>query len=292
MTWQLAISFSIIANVVTALIQRRYSQKSTAPPSFPSAISYLLGVMPIGIVVGLRLPHQVHWSYWLIFLLCICAGSMALSGWLAFRAIKLLPIIAYQTISRFTSVVSIALGWIILSEGLSFVQLIGAAVLLLAAILVIWAPARNIATLQRKVHFQAVILTLLAATMSGISLVTEKGILGHMQPGGVLIVGWGSQTIAMLLLALKDANRQNLHRFGINEIKWSTLLGLAAGTSGVFYVYALSRSDNISLIISLTAITLPLIALGARLLLKERENEKILWTSLLISFLGLLLTAA
>lgn len=172
MPWQLAISLSIIANVTTTLIQHRYSQRSTAPETFPSATSYLLGVMPVGITVGLLLPHHVYWSWWLGLLLVICASSMALSGWIAFRAVKQLPIAVYQTIGRFTSVVAIALGWIVLSEGLGAFQLLGAIILLLAALLAIWAPAKNIEAVKRRIHFRAVLLTLFASTMLAIGLVT------------------------------------------------------------------------------------------------------------------------
>jgi drug/metabolite transporter (DMT)-like permease len=292
MPWQLAISFSIIANVVTTLIQRRYSQRSDAPETFPSAISYLLGVMPVGLTVGFfLLPHHVAWSWWLGLLLVTCASAMALSGWIGFRAVKLLPVIPYQTISRFTSIVTIAIGWVVLSEGLNAAQLLGAIILLVAAILAIWAPARNVKALERKVHLRAVALTLFASTMLAIGLVTEKGILGHMQPGGVLIFGWGSQTIGMLLLATKDASRENLRKFRGYEIKWSALMGLANGITGAFYVFALNKSNNISLITSLTAVTLPLTVLGTHFLLKERENHKLMWVSFGISFIGILVTS-
>ncbi|HUB93982.1 MAG TPA: EamA family transporter [Verrucomicrobiae bacterium] len=292
MNWQLAISISIVANVTTTLIQRRYSLRSEAPETFPSATSYLLGVMPVGITTGLFiLPHHVNWSWWLDLLLLICASSMAVSGWIGFRAVKLLPIAAYQTIGRFTSIVAITIGWVVLREGLSLAQLIGAIVLLAAALLAIWAPAKNIAATERTVHFRAVFLTLIAATTLGIGLTAEKGILGHMQPGAVLIFGWGSQTIAMLLLALKDVNRENIRKFRPYEIKWSTLMGFVNGITGAFYVYSLSKSNNISLITALTAITLPLIALSGHFLLGERENQKLMWVSVGISFVGLLVSA-
>jgi|GEM_PF-892526 len=294
MLWQLAIGLSIIASTTTSLIQRRYALQSRAPETFPSAVSYLLGVMPIGIIAGLLLPHHIDWSWWLGFLLVLCAGSMAVSGWIGFKAVKLLPVVAYQTIGRFTNVVAIALGWIVLSEGLNATQLWGAIVLLVAALLATWAPAQNTKNLQsieRRVHMRAVLLTLLACATLAVALVTEKGILGHMDVGGVMLVGWGSQTLAMLLLATKDVNRTNLRVFKPGEIKWSTLMGLANGVGGAFYVYALYRSDNVSLIIALTAITLPLTVLGAHMLLGERDNGRLMLLSLTLGFGGLLLTA-
>src|ERR1700761_2926263 len=100
MPWQLAIMFSVLASATTNLVQRRYSLKSAIPETIPSALSYLLGVMPVGITVGLILPHRVNWSSRLITLLFICAASMAVSGWIGFKAVKLMPVAPYQTISR------------------------------------------------------------------------------------------------------------------------------------------------------------------------------------------------
>jgi drug/metabolite transporter (DMT)-like permease len=291
MPWQLAIGLSILAGATMTLIKRRYALRSSVPETFPSAVSYLCGVMPVGIVIGLSLPHRIYWSGWLGFLLLLCASSMAVGSWISFRAVKLLPVAAYQTIGCFTNVVAIALGWVVLGEGLSPLQLGGTAILLLAAVLASLAPAKDLKTLEHGIHTRAVLLTLLACTAIAVSLVTEKGVLGHATVGGVLLAGWGSQTFAMLLLALKDVNRANVRAFRPKEIKWSVLIGLANGTGGAFYVYALQRSNNVSLIIALTAISLPLTVLGAHALLGERDNNKLMWLGLSLGFAGLLLTA-
>jgi drug/metabolite transporter (DMT)-like permease len=291
MSWQIAIGLSILAGATATLVQRAYSLKSKAPATFPSAISYLLGVMPVGIIVGLSLPHDVHWSWELGLLLIICASSVAVSGWVGFKAVKLMPVAPYQTIGRFTAIVAIALGWVVLGEKLSLPQLIGAGLLLVAALFAAWSPVKNIQAVERQIHLQAVILALISATFMGIGLVTEKAILGHTQVGGVLIFGWGSQTLAMLLLALKDASRTNLRKFGLHEIRWSWLMGLFNGIGGAFYVYSLSTSNNISVITALTAVTLPLTVLGAHFILKERENNRLMLFSLTLCFIGLLVFA-
>jgi drug/metabolite transporter (DMT)-like permease len=288
MTWQIAIGLSIFANVITILVQRRYSLKSNVPETFPTAASYLLGVMPVGIIAGLSMPHFVNWSWWLGLLFVICAGTMALGFWLGFRAVKLMPVAPYQTIGRFTSIVAIALGWVVLDEKLNPFQVVGAGILLIAALLATWAPVKNVQKTERAVHLQAVVMTLIASTLLGISLVTEKAILGHSQVGGVLIFGWGLQTLAMLLLALKDFTQVNLQKLGLYEIKWSWLMGLANGIGGAFYVYSLNKSDNISIITALTAITLPLTVLGAHIFLRERENNKLMIFSIVLCFIGLL----
>jgi drug/metabolite transporter (DMT)-like permease len=291
MPWQLAIMFSVLANAVTNVVQRRYSLKSVIPETIPSALSYLLGVMPVGITVGLVLPHHINWSSRLITLLVICGASMAVSGWIGFKAVKLMPVAPYQTISRFTSVVAISLGWIILDEKLTKNQLIGALVLLIAAVIAIWSQNRNSIKSLNQVHLLSVLLTLIACTFLAIGLVSEKAILGHVQVGAVLIIGWGSQTLAMLILMLKDMNHKSLAKIKRYEIKWSSLMGLANGITGAFYVYALNKSNNISVITALTAVSLPITVIGARYILKERENNRLMWFSVSLCFVGLLIGA-
>lgn len=288
MSWQIAISFSILANVATTLIQRSYSLKSKAPPTFASAASYLLGVMPVGLLVGFSLPHKINWSQRLITLLIICGTSMAISGWIGFRAAKLMPIAPYQTIGKFTSVVVIALGWVVLGEELNFYQSIGASMLLGAAVLAIYAPVGRNKNMGKRLHPMSILLALTASTFLAFGLVSEKAILGHVEVGAVLIIGWGAQTAAMVLLALKDVSRDAIKTFGSSEIKWSACMGLANGITGAFYVYSLNKSDNISLITALLAVVLPLSVFGAHILLKERENSKLMLLSVGISFLGLL----
>jgi drug/metabolite transporter (DMT)-like permease len=291
MSWQIAISLSVLANVLTSLIQRHYSQKSSAPASFPPAVSYLFGVTPLGIIVGLSLSHHVHWTWWVGFLLFLNASIMALSNWIGFKAVKRLPVTQNQTIGQFYEVVVVALGWIFLGEGLSKFQFIGALLLLIAALLAIRAPMSVSDRARRKVHIQSVGLTLATAITLGTALVVEKAALGHMDIGAYLIFGYSAQTLAMLVLATKDIRRETLRKFGKDEIKWSAGMGWANAVTGVFYVIAIVRSNNISSVTAVAAITLPLVAFGAYIILKERDNQRLLWLGLAIGLLGLLVSA-
>ena len=291
MPWQLAILLSIAASIVTSLVQRRYSLHSSAPASFPPAVSYLLGVAPLGIIVGLMLPHQIHWSWWIICLLALNSSIMALSNWINFAAVKRLSVVQFQTVSQFYAVVVIVLGWLILHEGLSRFQLLGAGLLFSAALLAIRAPEKS-SKIHMVVHAKSILLTVAAAATLGIALVIEKAALGHMDIGAYLIYGYSAQTLAMLLLALKDVSRHSLRRFGRSEVTWSAGMGWANAVTGVFYVIAIVNSNNISLVTAIAAITLPLLALAAYTILKERENRKLLWLGLGIGFLGLIVSAA
>jgi drug/metabolite transporter (DMT)-like permease len=289
MTWQIAISLSIIANVITSIVQRHYSLKSTAPATFPPAVSYLLGVTPLGIIVGLILPHHVHWTWWILYLFTWNSLTIAIANWLRFKAVKRMPVGQFQVINQFYEIVVIILGWIFLREGLNLFQVFGAMLLFAGALIAIRAPSSN--RDLKALHFQTVNLTLLATTLFGISLVIEKAALAHMNIGAYLIFGWSAQTIAMLVLALKDTNKKTLREFRLNELRWSAIMGWANASAGVLYVIAIVRSNNISLITALTAVALPLITISAYFILKERENLRLVGASVALSVLGLLVTS-
>jgi len=291
MPWQIAIAISLVASIATTLVRRHYSQKSNVPAMFPAAASYVFGVLPIGLVAGfLIFPHAIHWSWWLVMLLALEGCAMAIAVSTTFHVAGRLGVAPNQTISQVKSVVVILLGWTILGEGLTKYQLIGGAVLLVAALLAVWAPAKNTTAGAREVHASAVILAVVAAVTMSIGLVTEKAVLGHMQIGGNFLVGWTTQALVMTLLTTRYMNRENLQKFRGREFKWSALMGACNGLTGVFYVYAIVHSNNISLITALLAAGLPLTVFGAYLFLNEREHHKIMWASLGVSFVGLLVT--
>jgi drug/metabolite transporter (DMT)-like permease len=292
MSWQLAISISIIASVFVALVQRQYALRTTAPATFPSAVSYLLGVTPVGLFAGILIfPNDITWSWWLCLLLILGASSMAIAMWTGFQAAKRLAVAPRQTIGCLSIVTAIILGWTILGEGLTASQSSGAILLLTAAILAIWAPTRRMGADAKRIHFGSVLIAIVAAVAFGIGLVTEKAIAGHMEIGGVFLVGWTTQTIAMVLLATKDMSRQAIRNFRRYDFTWSTIMGVLSGFTGVFYVYAIVHADNISLVTAITAIAFPLTILAAYLILHERENRLLMWLSIALGFVGIIFTS-
>lgn len=274
------------------LVERRYAQKSTIPATFATAISYVGGVIPLGLFAGLILfPHHINWSGQVVMLMVLLGSAMAIANWLGFIVAKKLNVAALLVMRRVTSVMVIVLGWTILGETLTASQFIGGTILLLAATLAIFAPVKNTEGEYAHMPGLYIFLALVGALFAAIGLVTEKALLGHMEVGGVFLTSWVAQAIAMTLFATKDLSRKNIRSLKRHEIKWSMLMGLANGISGVFYVYAISQSDNISLVTTVGAIGLPLTVLGAYIFLGEREHHFLMWLSIAISFAGLLVMA-
>ena len=289
MPWQIAFAISTVAGIIRILCLRRYSQTSKVPATIPPAASYLFGVLPIGLVAGLLVfPHHISWSWWVLILMAVLSISMAISNWLGFIAASKIAVAPQETIGMITNVSVVLLGWTLLGERLTLPQFVGGGILLIAAILAIWAPTKTKAGDFERLGTRTVLVAIISALLLGIGLVTEKALLRHMEIGGIFLVSWTVQTFGMLLLASKDISRDSLYIFKGKEFRWSASLGLSNGINGAFYIYALYHSNNISLITALGTVALPLLVLGAFIFLKEREHHIVMWLSLVISFIGLI----
>lgn len=291
MNWQTGLVLFYVAFVAQSLLQRSYSQKSRLPESFPPAFSYLLGVTPLGIIVGLVLKHHVHWSGWLILLLAIEGTFIGLYNLLSFQAIRRLPVARFQTLYQSYEIVVILLGWALLSEKLNSHQMAGGILLIIAAVLAIRSPQKNRQELSRSIDGYAVILTVAAAIVMGIGLVAEKAALKYMDLGAYFIFGYFTQTLSLLLLASKDVSKKTLHSIKTYDLKRQLAMGCLSACIGFFYIVAIVKSDNISLITALSAFSLPLVVLAANVFLGERDDLRTLWSAAALGCIGLLVSA-
>lgn len=290
MSWQLAISLAILIGVARLIVTRRYAQKSALPANIPPLISYLFGVLPVGIFAALVLfPHEIHWHSTMIVLMAVLSVSMALSNWMGFVVMRKLAIAPGQTIGMLSYVGVVLLGWTLLGEGLTTQQFVGGGILLVAALLAIWAPTKTRLGDFKRISTRTLLIAIGSALLLSIGLVTEKKLLEYTDIGGIFLVSWPIQTLGMLLLAIKDVKRSTLQKLNASELRNSALIGLANGLNGVLYIYAIYHADNISLVTILGTVSFPLTILAAYIFLREREHHRIMWLSLGIALVGLLI---
>ncbi len=286
--WQIALAINLLLFVTSTLLRRKYAQSHTVPASFTLAFSYVFGVMPLSILAGLFLPHKIEWSSWTLWLLLSASFLVSVFIWLSFLAIRYIPAALNQTIFQVRILVTIALGWIILGEKLSFVQMLGAMLVLTSGLLAVWAPARahrkGTSTHQHLV--KGVLLTLASAVFLGIGVVVEKAALQYMEIGAFMIYGFGLQTFWLTLFALRDGLFRRSVHWTRKIIHESLVLGAVVAGIGISYFIALDRANNVSLIASLTAFVLPLTAVAAHFMLHERDDSKLLWVAILLGVVG------
>lgn len=289
MNWHISLLLFYVFSVSKALGQRRYLRKTGLPSSVVASMNYMLGLWPLAVVVGLLLPHHVHWSWWVVFLLVFEGFAIGLYNKLSFRAIKRLPISHFQTLNQSFNIFVIFGGWILLSETLNVTQLIGVCFILAAAVLSAFAAKSRAGA--HKVRPGTTRLVIIAAAILSMGLIAEKAALGHMDIGAYFIFGIGSQAIFATLIALKDVNNKVRSTISHSDIRNNVVVGMVSGIAGFLYLYTVNAANNISLIVSLNSFVLPLTALASYWLLHEREDQKRLWGSIALGTVGLIITA-
>ena len=289
MDWHISLLFFYVFAVLRSLGQRRYLIKTGLPSSVISSMNYALGVFPIALIVGLLLPHHVNWSWWVVLLLVVEGLAIGICNKLFVRAIKRLPISLFQTLNQSGTIFIILGGWILLGETLTITQIIGASVILAAA--VISAFAAKSKKRSQPIQPGTVKLVIIAAAIMSVGMLTEKAALGHMDVGAYFIYGIGSQALFVTLIALKDMNKRVWKTVTRSDIRNNIVVGMVGALAGFSYLYTVNSANNIPLIVSLNSFVLPLTALGSYWLLHEREDQRKLWGSIALGMLGVCITA-
>ena len=228
MIWFLPLAVFIISIVIQSIWQRNYAQSSKLPDTFPPALSYVLVLMPVGLIVGFCMSHYVAWSLWLVLLLAVEGIFIGLFNWFMFIALRTMAVAKFEMIFQLYTIVTIVLGWILLKEQLTLMQIFGALFLAAAALLAIQAPKDNKLELKQKAQRKTVAVAVCAAISLGIGLVAEKAALGHMDLGGYFIFGFATQTIAVVLLAAKDITISNLKKIAKVDFMQTSIMGVLA----------------------------------------------------------------
>ncbi len=171
---------------------------------------------------------------------------------------------------------------IFLSERMTLTQLSGVTIVVSTAALV---SVRKTTKRTFEVSTWS-LLAILSSLIAAMALTFEKHLLGQMNVGTYMIIGWGFQTLAMVVLAtgewhtLKDFNKQGI-------LKLSSL-GLLRFLQGITFVIAVSQAD-IGLLASIVSYKAVLIFIGGVLFLSERNHILIRLLGSILATIGLLL---
>jgi drug/metabolite transporter (DMT)-like permease len=291
--WFVALIFFYGFMVAQTLLKRTLAQSSHVPAVLPPFIAYLFGLMPVSVLAGLvLLDHQVQWSGWLVFLLVVQGSLIGVFNWLSFHALKYLPAAHFQTVFQMSSIVIIVLGWLLLSEKLSLMQIGGALLIFVSALLAIWAPMRAHRQSKKPIpHLRTGLTLALISTLAmGVGLVTEKAALQYMDIGAYFVYGFGAQTLGLGVLAAPQLTPKTLRTLTRPIVQQATVLGLLSAGVGFSYIYAIQAADNISLVTALKAFALPVLAIAAHYVLRERDDGAMLWTAIALGVVGMVIT--
>lgn len=289
MSWQIFIILFYIANVGRSLIQRRFLRRSHLPEQLSAAFTNVLGMLPVSFVLGMLLPHDVNWS-WMTAALLLGEGLfIGLYITISYRAIKMLPIAQFQTINQSQTLFVIILGSIILGERLSLIQGLGCIFILSAAYVVAHTVHRHKKRTADK--STGIWLTLAGSVIMSIGLIFEKAALGHMDTGAYYIYGFAIQAAVVCVLASPYISRKVINSLTLSDLRNYAAIGVSTSLAGMTYLAALTKANNISLIGTLTAFSLPLTALMSYWLLHERDHAKQIFIAVVLGLIGVIITS-
>lgn len=287
MSWQISLVLFFIVSVSHTLWARIYSQKTSLHPKVAPTLSYLIGVLPLGIIVSLVLSGiDITWDKTTVLLLIAEGSLIGLFNWLSFIAWKKVTVAQFQTVFQLYAITTALFGWIILNEKLSNPQIIGSLFLIVGAVI----AANSGDSKKQKFNFTSgVTLTALSAVILGLGLVAEKAAIDRMSLSAYFIFGYGAQTLSLVIISIKQLTTLKISSISKYDLNGAFILGALSGLAGFFYLYALNKADNIGQVISASTFQLPLSVIAGYIILKEKDNIKRLSIASIIAFIGLII---
>jgi uncharacterized membrane protein len=286
MTWQLAAIIDLLCAAAYALTIRTIALSDPGKSSFNLASIYLFVVTPIALASAIVLndwSFELSWS--VVGLIVSTAVVSSAANLLAFSANSGIDAAQFGIIANSSVIVSIIISYAFLNETLNFMEVIGAT-LILSAALVVALNKFNRQTLRLDRH---TLFAFANASLNGLSVPMSKLLLDELSISATLISFVAPQAIVCVAFAYIRGNRLSDL---IRERPGRGIMtaGVFKGAANFSYFYALKLSGNAALIASVRSYKTMLIVLGSILILKERDSLNLKLAAAVLATTGLLIS--
>lgn len=280
MTWQLLLVGYLVLGTASYLWRRQLARTFARANRLVNAFFFVAVLYPIGLFVAILTTPDLSIG-WASFWLLLFGGALfPFVNLLIYRANRDMDAGLFTIISDLIPVVSITAGWLLLNEGLSGQQLIGAAIILLAALLVTLPQLKH----HMRNNRVAMICALSAVTLLGLGFVFERYMLTRMDFGAYIVFGWGFQMLWGVVFAWRERKSYKiLFDPKIRGKLWA--FSLSSTFRGLCIVGALYLSGNVSVVMASASFLTVLVVVAAYFILKEKEW---LWLKLGAATLGVI----
>ena len=207
------------------------------------------------------------------------AGFFVFAG-VCFAAANMLSYVVFQYVdaavasllATFNVITTVILATVLINEGLTILQLVGAAVILASMQLVL---SIHMSEARHNKLVLAVVLSILASVFCAVAVTTEKYLLDRVNLSTYLVFGWGFQFIGVVLVSLlliRVTAAKDYLLLG-NAKFWRMALpaGMTRMLGGLLFILSLRLADNLSLVSAFSGLKVVLAALLGMYVLKERE---------------------
>lgn len=274
MSWQLLILLQAFLVAISMIITRLLARdKKTARASFVVTagwlvILYICGLAFLPWLGNVHLASLQH--YWLRFI--IGGTAFASTGIFTYKLLVYLDAAVGSILGSISTVFTVIGAAIFLHEDLSNLQIVGAGLLLLA---ITYGTLATRHKPSKQVHRNLLLggaYAVAAGLTYAVAALNEKSLLSHISAGDYMAFGWAWQMLMAVFIALIIQPKEFRLLLRPAVAGWTFALGVLRATSGLCFILAQIRSNNVALVTVVSNFRLIVIIILGYWLLKERTR--------------------
>lgn len=268
MPWQLIMLFQNLLAASFALVSRKINKEIKGAHFQVVAVIFTV-IMLSGIVYGTindgwEISHLSK-NLQLFAFAGLCFG---LTNAATYRVLQYMDAGIATILSTLNTLAAVLIATLVLGEGLTIQEAIGALILMFGIWLVM---SLRVSKKQKNNWFIGLSLSIVGSIFFGLAVTTEKQLLNNVPLATYVIFGWGFQWLATMALSI------------INRKKWRAVLkspvlktvigaGFIRTAAGFLFIVSLLKADNLSLISVLSGVKAIFAVILADVFLNERDH--------------------
>lgn len=266
MSWQALLALHLLFTSAFAIVYRRVAKNLNGYGRIVTSVLYLCFQAPAGIAIGLwQGDKALSFPFETWVLLGLGALFFAGANFMAYRANEELDAAQFAIITNLEALFVIIIAGVFLGERLTGLQLLGALLLIIAAIdVAVEKTGRRTFRVSR-----ASLIALSACLFVAAGLTTEKALLKEMGFATYVFLGWSAQTIVVGLFTFRD--RKKFKHVSAKQFAEMMVLGVLRLGAALSAVAAITMVD-ISIVASVRSYKPILIFFGALIFLGEKRD--------------------
>lgn len=287
MHWQILATAYLFLGTAAYLLRRNLAQTLAQHNGLINAFFFVVALYPMGLVVAAFTPHDLNVGWLNLFFLLFGSASFTAVNIIAFNANKHIDAGLYTIMNNVTPIVTISVAALLLNERLTHNQLLGAMIIIASAFLATLPRLRR----NSNNSSAGIVLTLISVSLLGLAVVFERWMLGRIDFGAYLVLGWGAQTLWAVIYAWPDRQSVHILKSGKN---FRPILGygVASALKGLCFVGAIKLSGSASLVSSFTSFMAVTVVIAAYFILNERDHLWLKMGSAALGTVGLLVLSS
>ncbi len=283
MTWQTLLFVYFILATTSYLLRRKLG---TVAPKYNRFVNWFFFGLhyPIGVIVAIALHQSLHISLQDLVIIAAAGLVFPFINIAQYRASKDVDAGLFTLLNNFTPIITITTAWILLHEGLTSKQFIGAVIIIAATFLVSLPGFLS----RSKSRASGLLFAFLSILMLGVATTFERLMLTRISFSAYLLYAWGFQTFWMTIIAWPQ--RKHIKILTKAKLRRPIIaFGIVNTAKGLCWLGALRLSGNASLVSAFGSFTAVLVILAAYFILRERDHLALKLAAALVGAAGLTL---